>query len=134
MINFLSLQHSRFLLVPMVLTLAACTSKPREVYATIPLVTASDVKPNKQALPPTFVSALNNPASTALTYKQYSITIAPTYVSALSYSCRQMIFNESNQASKTRIACEIPYKENDKLMKSWFLEHAITEADNNIDL
>jgi len=134
MINFLSLKRSRFLLVPMVLTLAACTSKPREVYATIPLVTANEAKPNKQELPPTFVSALSNPAAASLTYNQYNISIAPIYVSALGNSCRQMIFNESNKASKTRIACEIPYKENDKLVKSWFLEHAITEADNNINL
>jgi len=134
MINSLPLKRSRFLLFPLLLTLAACTSKPREVYATIPLVTANDVKPNKKQLPPTFVSALSNPAARALTYKQYKITIAPTYVSALGHSCRQIVFNESNQASKTRIACEIPYKENDTLTKSWFLEHAITEADNNIDL
>ncbi|MGJ8581282.1 MAG: hypothetical protein ACSHWR_03090 [Psychromonas sp.] len=134
MINFSALKRSRLLLLPMMLTLAACTSKPREVYATIPLVTANDMKPNKKQLPTTFVSALNNPAATSLTYNQYNITIASTYVSALGYPCRQMIFNETNKVSKTRIACEIPYKENDTLMKSWFLEHAITEADNNIDL
>ena len=134
MINILSSKHYKYLLVPVVLALTACTSKPREVYASIPLVSSNDAKPDQKVLPANFSATLSNPSSTQLTHGQYDVALMPTYVSALGYPCRKLIFSESGAQPKKRIACEITYKENDKLVKSWFLENAIIESDDNITL
>ncbi|MEL0660273.1 hypothetical protein V6255_14135 [Psychromonas arctica] len=134
MINILSSKHYKYLLVPVVLALTACTSKPREVHASIPLVSSNEAKPDQTILPANFSSILSNPSSTQLTHGQYDVTVMPTYVSALGYPCRKLIFSASNVQPKKRIACEITYKENDKLAKSWFLENAIIESDDNIAL
>ena len=134
MINILSSKHYKYLLVPAVLALTACTSKPREVYASIPLVSANEAKPNLEVLPATFSTILSDPFSTQLTHGKYEVSVMPAYISALGYPCRKMIFSESGVSSKKRIACEITYKENDTLTKAWFLENAIIESDDNLTL
>ena len=134
MINILSSKHYKYLLVPVVLALTACTSRPREVYASIPLVSTNEAKPEQTVLPANFSTTLSNPSSTQLTHGKYNVAVMPTYVSALGYPCRKLIFSASGVQPKNRIACEITYKEDDKLVKSWFLENAIIESDDNLDL
>lgn len=135
MINFLSSGHRKYLLLPMVLVLSACTSKPREVYASIPLVTNNEAKPDKKEIPAPFSLKLTNPSTTQLTHGKYSVNVSPLYISALGYPCRKLIFSVQTAEPKRRIACEIPYKDStNKLVKSWFLENAIIESSNNIDL
>ncbi|MEJ6123833.1 hypothetical protein MT390_18515 [Vibrio sp. 2-Bac 85] len=135
MINFLSSGHRKYLLLPMVLVLSACTSKPREVYASIPLVTNNEAKPSTKEIPEAFSTKLSNPSIEQLTHGKYAVKLSPLYISALGYPCRKLIFSEQTGEPKRRVACEISYKDSaNKLVKSWFLENAIIESSNNIDL
>lgn len=128
-------KQSIYFLLPMLLLLSACTSKPREVYASIPLVSSNEAKPSKKEIPEQFKEDLIEPSTTVLNHDKYEINLSELYISAMGYPCRELVITEDKAEPKRRIACEIPYKdENDKLVKSWFLEKAIIESSSYVDL
>lgn len=135
MIKFSSPKHGLYLLLPVLFVLSACTHKPREVTASIPLVSSNEAKPTKKEIPAQFKADLLEPSTTTLNHEKYNINLSELYISAMGYPCRELVIFEGKAEPKRRVACEIPYKdENNKLVKSWFLEKAIIESSSYVDL
>ena len=122
-----------------VLLLPGCTSKPREVTASIPLVASSQERPNKQEVPTKYWSSLSNPAETNVQHDKYNIQLAKLYISALGHICRELSIVDKSQSSthdfERRTACEISYKTKDnQAEKAWFLEKQIIESRVYVEL
>ena len=132
----------KFIIIPIalcVMTLSACTSKPREVTASIPLVTSSQEKPNKQEVPVRYWSPLSDPAETSVEHNKYDIQLSKIYISALGHICRELSIVDKSKAStqdlERRIACEISYKtEGNQAENAWFLEKQIIESRVYVEL
>ena len=132
----------KFIIIPIalcVLTLTACTSKPREVTASIPLVTSSQEKPNKQEVPSKYWRFLSDPVQTTVEHDKYNIQLSRFYVSALGQICRELTILNKNQknshAQERRTACEGTYITiGNQTEKSWFLEKQIIESRVYVEL
>ena len=132
----------KFTVIPIalcVLTLSACTSKPREVTASIPLVTSSQEKPNKQEVPSKYWRSLSDPIQTNVEHDKYNIQLSELYISALGQVCRELtILNKSQKttpAQERRTACEATYITKDNhAEKAWFLEKQIIESRVYVEL
>lgn len=132
----------KFIIIPIalcVLTLSACTSKPREVTASIPLVTSSQEKPNKQEVPSKYWRFLSDPIQTNVEHDRYNIQLSELYVSALGQVCRELTLLNKNpitsHAQERRTACEATYITKDNQAKKvWFLEKQIIESRVYVEL
>ena len=115
--------------------ISGCTSKPRKVIASVPLVYISQEKPNKKEIPSQYWGALSDTQQNQLIHKKYKITLSDVYTSALGVTCRELMITEKNKQMKRRIACEIPFLNADnKQDKAWFLEKEIIESSSYVDL
>jgi hypothetical protein len=115
--------------------LAGCTSKPREVVASLPLVSASQQKPTAQEIPEKYWGQLANANTTNLIHEQYQIIVSPLYVSALGSPCRELSITGIEATELRRIACEVSFI-NDKNQqdKAWFLAPQIIESTRYVEL
>ena len=118
-----------------IFSVAACTSPPREVTASLPLVSHSKIKPNKKIIPQKYWSALENAAQHLAEHPKYNIVLNELYISALGQQCREVSFIDKNKLSINRIACEIHFlDDNNELAQAWFLEKKIIESNPSIEL
>lgn len=132
----------KLIIIPAVIcaiSLSGCTSKPREVTASIPLVNSSQEKPNKQEVPSQYWSFLSDPSETNVEHEKYIIKLAERYTSALGQTCRELIIVEKDQmitpTPVRRTACEITYKtHDDQAQKAWFIEKQIIESSLYVEL
>lgn len=118
-----------------VILLAGCTSKPREVVASLPLVSASQQKPTAEQIPEKYWVQLANTNTTNIIHEKYQITVSPLYISALGLPCRELSITNTDLAESKRIACEVSFM-NDKNQqdKAWFLEPQIIESTRYVEL
>ncbi len=108
---------------------------PREVTASVPLVSYSQGKPNKQEIPNKYWSVLSDPQQTHLQHEKYQIKMAKLYVSALDLVCRELIIVDNKNKLEKRIACESSFLNKDnKQNKAWFLEKQIIESSSYVEL
>lgn len=124
-----------------VLTLSGCTSKPRDVVASVPLVSLSQEKPDKQEIPLKYWNALSDPMRSHVGHDKYTIELNALYISALGQTCRELLITESNEddiaktKSVRRTACETTFMNKDKTVeKAWFLEQQIIESRLYVEL
>ncbi|PKF62542.1 hypothetical protein CW745_03705 [Psychromonas sp. psych-6C06] len=118
-----------------VLLLAGCTSKPREVSASIPLVSASQTKPTEKEIPSQYWSLLSNPQQSSLEHEKYKIELEALYISALGTPCRELKITDETENVEKRVACEIPFiNANNEADKAWFMEKQIIESSAYIEL
>jgi len=118
-----------------VLVITGCSSKPREVTASVPLVSVSQEKPNKKEIPAQYWSVLSDAQQIKLVHEKYQIKLSELYISALGVTCRELTITEKEQQMKRRIACEIPFLDIDNIQdKAWFLEKEIIESSSYVDL
>jgi len=123
------------LIILCIVILTGCTSKPREVTASVPLVSYSQEKPNKQEVPSQYWSGLSDPQQTHLQHEKYQIQLANLYVSALNLVCRELIVVDKKNKLEKRIACESFFiDEHNKQNKAWFLEKQIIESSSYVEL
>lgn len=117
------------------LVLFGCSNKPREVSASVPLVTASQKKPNKKEIPNQYWELLADSQTTSLSHNKYQIQLSKLYVSALGLPCRILTIDEANKPSVKRTACEESYLDKDnKKQTAWFLEPQIIESSSYVEL
>ena len=117
------------------ITLAGCTSKPREVTASIPLVSYSQEKPNKKEIPAQYWSFLSDPQQASFEHEKYHVQLTELYTSALGLTCRELILVDKSKNEEKRTACEISFvNKNDQQDKAWFLEKQIIESRNYVEL
>lgn len=112
-----------------------CSSKPREVTASLPLVSASQSKPAKKEIPSQYWNTLADAKSNSLSHDKYQISLSELYISALGQSCRTLSFSGKEQKTIKRIACEISYVDSNKQQQiGWFLEPQIIESSSYVEL
>jgi hypothetical protein len=117
------------------ITLAGCTSKPREVTASIPLVSSSQEKPNKKEIPSQYWDFLSDSKQTSFAHDRYQVQLADLYTSALGLACRELTLVDKENNEEKRTACEILFvNENNQQDKAWFLEKQIIESRVYVEL
>lgn len=117
------------------MTVAGCTSKPREVEASVPLVSLSQEKPNKKEIPTQYWSLLADTKQAFLEHEKYQIQLSALYISALGLPCRELQLIDKENNEEKRIACEISFINKDKKQdKAWFLEEQIIESSSYVEL
>lgn len=117
------------------ITLAGCTSKPREVTASIPLVSSSQEKPNKKEIPSKYWAFLSDSKQTSFAHDQYNVKLDELYTSALGLTCRELILVDKKNNEERLIACEVSYiNQNNQQESAWFLEKQIIESRIYVEL
>jgi hypothetical protein len=116
-------------------TVAGCTSKPREVTASIPLVSASQEKPNKKEIPSQYWSFLSDLQQAGFAHDKYQVQLSELYTSALGLVCRELTLTDKDRNEARRTACEISFVNQDNQQdKAWFLEKQIIESRIYVEL
>lgn len=122
-------------LMSTLLVITACSSGPRNVSASLALVTPSMTKPNKAMLPLQYWPLLEDVSQSKLPHQRYKIKLNSLYISALGTVCRELIFEDSNKAVSKRIACENYFLDkNEKMDKGWFLENEIIDTHHSVEM
>jgi len=123
-------------LICALLTLSGCASGPREVSASLPLVSSSMEMPNKKRVPKQYWPMLEDESQSQLTHQQYQISLGELYFSALGLTCRELLFKDkSNKQIKKRVSCENHFiNENNQADKGWFLEKEIIESSHSVEM
>ncbi|MEL0630284.1 hypothetical protein [Psychromonas aquatilis] len=117
------------------LIIAGCSSRPREVNASLPLVTPTTQTVTGKAIPEKYWSSLSSAGVTTLTHEKYQITLSPLYTSALGNLCRKLTLVDQNKTQMKRIACELSLvNANNQPYKAWFLEKQIIETSSYVEL
>lgn len=117
------------------LIVSGCSSKPREVSASLPLVSISQEKPDKQQVPAQYWPSLSDANQTALEHQKYQIQLEELYTSALGNRCRELKIFDKQQTMQKRVACEISFiNANNQKETAWFLEKEIIESSAYIEL
>jgi hypothetical protein len=118
-----------------VYSLTGCSGKPREVRASIPLVSMSKEKPNKKEIPSKYWATLSDSKQRQLKHDEYHIQLTESYISALGLLCRELIITDIENKIKKRVACEIPFiNEDNEQDKAWFIEKEIIESSGYVEL
>ena len=117
------------------ITLAGCTSKPREVTASIPLVSSYHYKLNKKEIPSQYWAFLSDSKQTSFAHDRYQVQLAELYTSALGLPCRELTLVDNENNEERRTACEISFVNQDNQQdKAWFLEKQIIESRIYVEL
>jgi hypothetical protein len=126
---------SKTLIILCFVIISGCTSKPREVNASIPLVSSSQEKPNKNEIPAQYWSFLSDSEQTGFVHDKYQVQLTELYTSALGQVCRELTLVDKDSNEERRTACEISFvnKDNQK-DKAWFMEKQIIESRVYVEL
>jgi len=117
------------------LTIVGCTSKPREVSASLPLVSLSQEKPNKKEIPSQYWAYLSDSQSTSFKHDKYQVQLSSLYTSALGQVCRELTLIDKESNEQRRTACEASFVSKDNQAdKAWFLEKQIIESRVYVEL
>ncbi|MGL6260688.1 hypothetical protein [Vibrio sp. WXL210] len=122
------------------LLLSACSSQPRQVQASLPLV-SEQLAPIGTPISSQYWSSLNIEYATSISHPQYTILAQPSYTSALGITCRTLSITplaELNSISTTpitRTACQqTTQDENGKSTTGWFLVQDIVENSSAVEI
>ncbi|MBE8232405.1 MAG: hypothetical protein HAW67_01625 [Endozoicomonadaceae bacterium] len=98
------------------LLVSACSSAPREVNASLPLVASSSI--NSQHLVSNGLAAhLSNDDIKHINYKGYEVALSNKYFSALGQLCRKLSFYDNKRKLGNKTFCSFEEKPN--LEKTW---------------
>ncbi len=116
-------------------SLSACSSQPRQVTASIPLVASIQEKPNKKEIPAQYWAALSDTTKNQLQHNKYQVHLGALYTSALGSLCRELTIIDDMAKVEKRVACLTSFinKQNEK-EKAWFLEKEIIESTGYVEL
>lgn len=122
------------LLLIFLLLLSACSNTPREVKASIPLVTLSAEKPSEVEIPQKYWTALSDNNQATLKHDVFRVQLGSLYVSALGTKCRSLLLIDSKGREEDRVACQLSYLENANKVTGWFIENQIIESTSYAEL
>ena len=127
--------YKNILVIFFFVLVGACTNSPRNVTASIPLVSISQDKPNKKEIPSQYWTFLSNSKQTSFAHDKYQVQLTALYTSALGQVCRELILVDNKRNEERRTACEVPFvNENNQQVKAWFLEKEIIESRVYVEL
>jgi hypothetical protein len=109
--------------------LQACSSPPREVKASIPLVTSENhLSTYQQGIPDAYWRQFDTPSITQVSINNYQLTLGKPYISALGNRCRPLdIIDVTTQIRDKRVACKASTQDN------WFLTPDVTQSSLQIN-
>lgn len=114
------------------LGLTACSSAPRQVQASLPLVAAT-IQPLGQKLPAKYRSQLEQADSTQLDNSDYSIQLGARYTSSLGQDCRDLTIYDQAGDKSQRVACA-EKKQYPEQIRAWYLVPNIVQHASSIKL
>lgn len=115
-------------LVTLVTTLSACSSAPRHVQASTPLVTHQASVTSGDAIPAQYWPVLNDTNQSSFTVSSYQIHLSPIYTSALTQRCREFLITSTDSVQQTkRIACQAQED------AAWYLTPSIQPSNTSSD-
>ncbi len=117
----------RIVSVSLLVLLAGCSSKPRDVRAGIDLVEPNS-KISGTLIDSIYWAQLSAPETETIDHPIGILTLGPIYLSALGQQCRTV----ENQATQiTRVACS---DNNNKNSPAWYLTNSIIQANSALKL
>ncbi len=114
----------------MITLLSACSSKPREVQATIPLVAPSVLSGDPIAQE--YWETLESATSTSLVHENNVIELGEVFTSALGLKCRKLIVSSDTSANSERVACANISA--DGTTNQWFLTRQIVHSATAVEI
>ncbi|MDR9828554.1 hypothetical protein RCJ22_23500 [Vibrio sp. FNV 38] len=120
------------------LVMLGCTSQPRLVDASLPLVNHNQA-PVGKAVETQYWSQLDNDMYTMLAHESFDIQLEPTYTSALGLQCRVLNIwpADSNWTIKVpvqRIACKQIQLQDGTVTSGWYLINDIVESSTVVEI
>ncbi|PMH45939.1 hypothetical protein BCU68_09085 [Vibrio sp. 10N.286.49.B3] len=138
----------RFYMTLVFAFLVGCSSQPRQVEASLPLVQPS-TQPLGIQVPQQYSQDLEDGRKVDLIHPEYRIQMGPLYTSSLGHTCRELTFAKVNAVSMTahgseqgpsiRVACTnqqlttIPASD-ELLERAWFLVPNIIQSSSSVQL
>lgn len=114
------------------LGLTACSSAPRQVTASVPLVLTA-AKPIGQKLPAKYSAELENSENAQLNHPDYSIQLGPFYTSSLGRDCRDLTIHDQAGDKSLRVVCAEKQPSSDQ-SRDWYLIPNIVQHASSIKL
>lgn len=129
--NQQTLTLRNFIILGLTLILSACSSKPRLVTASTPLVMESTQSISGTKIPKNYWFQLDQPFTSELNHPEYKIVLKPPYVSAMGNECRELLITGHYQSS-VRVACSHTNTLSEQ--HEWYLMPALDSTSSNISL
>jgi hypothetical protein len=116
-----------------VLFLSACSSQPRQVQATIPLVPPKAI--SGQEIGQQHWQALESNETSLIDHQGQRILVGEKFTSALGLTCRKLTVTEDNQPPSERIACaQMTTDEQGQSVSQWFLTKQIVHSATAVEI
>ncbi|USD41325.1 hypothetical protein J4N42_00910 [Vibrio sp. SCSIO 43135] len=126
------MMNNKWLLGLCALILAGCSSQPRHVEASLPLVAAS-IESVGTKVPASYRQDLEDMYKTELIHDKYHISLGPFYISSLGNECRELTIEEPEQGKTTRVVCAEKKQYEDQI-RAWYLVPDIIQSSSSIQL
>ena len=112
--------------------LSGCSSAPRQVNATVPLVPVV-VQPVGQVVEQKYYALLNDSLTTKLPHSDYSIQVGPYFLSSLGKQCRSLNIHDNDGNKQQRVVCLESGVDNAN-SSSWYLVPNIVQSSSSMEL
>ncbi|QIA64466.1 hypothetical protein GT360_13630 [Vibrio astriarenae] len=131
----------KYLLLLSSSVLLGCTSQPRQVDASLPLVNLNQA-PVGEVIDTKYWSQLDSDMYTSLSHSEFDIQLEPAYLSALGLTCRVLTiqnltsnahYNQVNAPVK-RIACKQPRQIEGVVEQGWYLINNTVETSTVVEI
>ncbi|MBF9001197.1 hypothetical protein [Vibrio nitrifigilis] len=119
------------------LFLSGCSSPPRHIEATVPLVESSysDVDSLGQELPLIFWKHFSVAGTARISEVNYNVFATKSYISALGLLCRNLTIKNINSSTHTqRIACTHASQDELTALTPWYLTRDIKKPTSDLKL
>ncbi|MGR5340803.1 hypothetical protein ACPV50_12845 [Vibrio astriarenae] len=131
----------KYLLLLSSSVLLGCTSQPRQVDASLPLVNLNQT-PVGEVIDTKYWSQLDSDMYTSLSHSEFDIQLTPSYLSALGLTCRVLTVQNLNslnrapeaETSVKRVACKQAHQENGKITHGWYLINDTVETSTAVEI
>lgn len=114
------------------LMLAGCSNAPRQVEASIPLVSSQELKVGT-LIPSKYSDLLDSSNTTYLPNDDYQVVVDKPFTSSLGYECRPLQITDSAGNIQKRIACASE-EQTQNLSRDWYLIPNIVHSPISIEL
>lgn len=113
-------------------TLVGCSSQPRQVSASLPLV-QSQPSPIGDKIPTQYRKELEKVTATQIFHPKYKVVVGPFYLSSLGQDCRELSVTLPDGQQILRVACA-ESKQYPEQVRAWYLVPNIIQTSSSIQL
>ncbi|WP_394242622.1 hypothetical protein [Vibrio astriarenae] len=131
----------KYLLLLSSSVLLGCTSQPRQVDASLPLVNLNQA-PVGEAIDTKYWSQLDSDMYTSLSHSEFDIQIEPAYLSALGLTCRVLTIQNLTPQTYSldadtpikRVACKQARQNQGGVEYGWYLINNTVETSTVVEI